>query len=252
MWDPSQYERFADARLRPGLELLSHVRLDNVATVVDLGCGTGALLGPLRQRFPRAHLIGVDNAPEMLAQAVGADALIEVDITEWEPAAPVDLLFSNAALHWLDRHDVLLPRLLKTLRPGGQLAVQMPRNHDRPSHRLIAEVVRGGPWRDRLEPILVPREWPVLQPAEYWGILTGHVQELDMWEVDYIQPLDGPDPVAEWTKGSALRPFLAALDEVEGARFFERYRALVAEAYPPGPDGHTLLSFRRLFFIATR
>ncbi len=252
MWDPGQYERFAGPRLRPALELLARVPLEAAESIVDLGCGTGTAFAALRARYPGAHLTGVDSSPEMLAKAVGADALTLADAAEWTPHEPVDLVFSNAALHWLGGHASVLPRLVGTVRPGGILAVQMPRNHDRPSHRLIADTVRGGPWKERLEAILIPREWPVHPPEVYHEILRDHVTTIDLWETDYIQVLSGPNPVAEWTQGSALRPFIDALADGGAEEFLSEYRERVAHAYPPQRDGSTLFPFRRLFFVATR
>lgn len=251
-WDVAQYERFAEPRLRPALELLARVPLQSASMVVDLGCGTGAMLKPLRARFPAARLIGVDSSPEMLARAVDADDLVVADAATWTPPPGTDLLYSNAALHWVDDHARLFPRLIDALAPGGVLAVQMPRNHDRPSHRLIADTVRSGPWRARLEPVLASREWPVDDPTEYWDLMSGLVSSLDLWEVDYLQPLHGRDAVAEWTRGTALRPFLSALDDEEAEAFYEAYRARVGDAYPRRADGTTLLAFRRLFFVAMR
>jgi trans-aconitate 2-methyltransferase len=252
MWDPTTYEHFSSPRLRPALELLARVPLDTAATVVDLGCGTGVMFEALRQRFPAARLVGVDSSEAMLAKAHGADELVFADAAEWAPEHPVDLLYSNAALHWLDNHRERFPRLVERVRTGGVLAVQMPRNHDRPSHRLIADVIRNGDWRDRLEPILRSREYPVHSPQEYYDILHRYVTTIDLWEVDYIHRLEGVNPVAEWTKGSALRPFLTALPPEEADEFFDAYQRQIAVAYPVQADGSTLLSFRRLFFTATR
>ena len=63
--------------------------------------------------------------------------------------------------------------------------------------------------------------------------------------------LEGDDPVKEWTKGTWLAPFSAALEEPERSRFEAFYAELVARAYPKRPDGRTLFPFRRLFIIAT-
>ncbi len=252
MWNPTTYARFGLPRQRAALELLARVPLTTAATVVDLGCGAGVMFGALRDRFPTARLVGVDSSESMLAEARGADEVVLADAAAWTPEEPVDLVYSNAALHWLDDHHELFPRLVQNVRPGGVLAVQMPRNHDRPSHRLIAEVVRAGGWRERLEPILRPREYPVHAPEVYYDILHRHVTELDLWEVDYLHRLEGFNPVAEWTRGSALRPFLAALPPDEAAEFYDAYQRRIATAYPAQADGNTLLPFRRLFFVATR
>lgn len=252
-WDPIQYLMFADHRLRPALDLLARVPLETAARVVDLGCGTGNLTRLLAERWPEAAVTGVDGSAEMLAKAATeAPGLTwqQADIGDWRPEAPLDLLYSNAALHWLDGHEVLFPRLFEAVAPGGVLAVQVPRNFSEPSHQAIAATIAEGPWRARLEPLWRPE--PVHTPDLYYRLLAPAAARLDLWETVYWQVLEGENPVAEWTKGTWLRSFLTALPPEEALAFEADYRARVAAAYPRQPDGRTLFPFRRLFLLATR
>ncbi len=252
-WNPAQYHRFAEARLRPAIDLLAQIALNEPATIYDLGCGSGRTTDLLARRWPQARITGVDSSAKMLAsarQAFPQIEFVEADLAQWSPTRPADLLFSNAALHWLDDHPTLFCRLIAQLAPGGQLAVQMPHNHDQPSHRAIVTAVEAGPWRQRLRPLLRPS--PVSQAAQYHTMLALHASRLDIWETTYLQILEGANPVAEWTKGTALSPFLEALEASERAEFEVTYRALTAEAYPADARGKTLFPFQRLFFVAER
>jgi trans-aconitate 2-methyltransferase len=252
-WDPRQYLRFAGHRLRPAIDLLDRIDLSGPETVFDLGCGAGNVTVLLRERWPAAAITGVDGSADMLAKAretAPAIDWVETDMAGWAPDAPVDLIYSNAALHWLGGHDTLFPRLIEGLAPGGVLAVQMPRNFGAPSHTAMADAARAGPWRATLEPLLKPS--PVAEPAFYYDVVAPHVAALDIWESEYLQVLDGDDPVAEWTKGTWLRPLLDALDEPDRAGFEAEYRARVRQAYPRRADGKTLFPFRRLFLVAVR
>jgi trans-aconitate 2-methyltransferase len=251
-WDPRQYLKFADHRLRPALDLLAQIPLERPASIYDLGCGPGTVTRLLAERWPDATIVGIDSSPDMLAKArqeAPAIPFVEADIAAWSPPAPVELLYSNATLHWLDNHDRLLPRLLALLAPGGVLAVQMPRNVDAPSHRLMAAVAEDGPWRTKLSAVRA-----VLRSVEsahtYYRILAPLARRVDIWESEYLHALEGENPVAEWTKGTGLRPYLDALGEAERSTFFAAYAARVAAAYPKEADGRTLLPFRRLFFVA--
>ena len=170
------------------------------------------------------------------------------DVATWRPAASVDLIFSNAALHWLPDHATLFPDLILFLSPGGVLAVQMPRNFDAPSHTAIHEAAVAGPWRERLAGLV--RATPVALPEEYHRWLSPHTATLDIWETTYLHELEGDNPVAEWTKGTWLRPFLDALDRAERPAFEADYRARVAAAYPRSIDGETLFPFQRIFIVA--
>lgn len=254
-WDVSQYLKFAAERQRPAIELLGRVDLAAPRLVHDLGCGAGNVTRLLAERWPNARILGVDSSPEMLAKAGKAGPgkgieWVEADLGGWSPPTPPDLMYSNAALHWLDDHDELFPRLVGVLAEDGVLAVQMPRNFDEPSHTCIRDTVEAGPWREALLPKLRLR--PVAAPEMYYRWLAPHARRLDIWETVYQQVLEGENPVTEFTKGSILRPILAALDETQATAFLADYGRRIRDAYPPERDGRTLFPFRRLFIVATR
>jgi trans-aconitate 2-methyltransferase len=254
-WDPAQYLSFADHRLRPALELLARIPLEAPARVVDLGCGAGNVTRHLRQRWPHAELTGIDSSAEMLAKARAAEASVrweQADFGTWRPAAgqAPDVIYSNAALHWLPGHEALFPRLMGFLAPGGALAVQMPRNFGEPSHTLMGDVVRSGPWAARLAGLLRPA--PVGEPQRYYDLLAPVSRAVDLWETRYVQVLSGENPVAEFTKGSWLKPLLDELEEPQRSAFEAEYRRRVTLAYPRRPDGQTLFPFLRLFIVALK
>ncbi len=97
-------------------------------TVLDIGCGTGALLRQLAQSHPPQLLSGVDPVPEMLALARGKLAA-EVDLREgWAeslpyPDASFDAVASCNVLHYLASPEKALREMLRVLRPGGRLAL---------------------------------------------------------------------------------------------------------------------------------
>jgi len=253
-WNPGQYLKFGGHRTRPAIELLARVDVAAPKSVYDLGCGPGNSTALLAERWPDANVAGVDGSADMLAQARGDHPGLDwvaADLAAWEPAAPADVLFSNAVLHWLDDHGALFPGLVGHLAPGGVLAVQMPNNFRSPSHTCMGDAIEAGPWAGRLRG--VRRKQPVAEPRDYYGWLRPVASEVDIWETEYLQLLEGDNAVAEWTKGSALRPLLDALDsEAERDAFFEVYSKLVRKAYPKAPDGRTPFPFRRLFIVARR
>ena len=255
VWDPDQYLAYGDLRLRPGLDLLARVPLESAGRVVDLGCGPGTLTLRLAQRFESAEVAGIDADEAMLAGAVERDTERRVswmtgDLTTWTAAHRVDLVFSNAALHWVDDHPRVLQHWLGQLAPGGVLAFQVPNNFDQPSHTSVAEVVDAGPWASRLRPLL--RDHPVLPPHRYHRLLRPVVDHVDVWETTYWQALSGPDPVLEWVKGSLLRPLLVELSDGEREDFLGRVGERLRAAYPADESGQTLFPFQRLFVLARR
>jgi trans-aconitate 2-methyltransferase len=252
-WNPEQYLAFGDLRLRPAVDLLARIPLEDPATVLDLGCGPGNVTAILRQRWPDAQITGVDSSAEMLAKAAAGHPGIawrQADLAAWQPPAGTDLIYSNAALHWLDDHPGLFPRLLASLAPGGVLAVQMPNNYAAPSHQCAYEAARAGPWRALLEPLL--RSSPLLGADAYYGLCAGLARSFDLWETEYLQVLEGDNPVADWIRTSLLVPLLDTLTEPQRSAFEADYRRRVAAAYPRRADGKTLFPFRRLFMVAMR
>jgi trans-aconitate 2-methyltransferase len=249
-WSPQQYLKFSQPRLRPAMDLLARIPSAEPAVVYDLGCGAGNVTAALVDRWPRARITGVDASTAMLAQA--ARALPQVQwvhhgLADWQPPRPADVIYSNAALHWLPDHRRLFPALLAMLSPGGVLAVQMPRNFSAPSHTLIEAAARAGPWLAKLQPLLGAA--PVGEPQFYYSLLAPLAASLDIWESEYLQLLSGEDPVKEWTKGTWLMQFLDRLDPTERVDFEADYALRLRAAYPRLPDGSTLFPFRRLFIV---
>lgn len=252
-WEPSVYLKFSDHRLRPALELLGRVPLTSPSVIYDLGCGTGNVTRLLAERWPTAKVVGLDNSREMLAKAAeepGPIQWIEADVSVWRPEEPVDLIYSNATLHWLEGHSALFPRLIGFLRPGGCLAVQMPLSWNLPSHRLMRETLADAGLGSEELRQAVARDW-VEDPAVYYDLLAGCTVNLDLWETEYLQVLEGEDPVLEWVKGTGLRPILNGLEGRERELFLSEYKRRLREAYPVRGDGRTLYPFRRLFLVAT-
>jgi trans-aconitate 2-methyltransferase len=174
----------------------------------------------------------------------------QADIKIWRPQQPASLIYSNAALHWLDDHDRLFPALFGALAPGGVLAVQMPANFDQPSHRLLYELAGEPAWRDSLAPQI--RAAPVAEPAHYWRLLQAEGAEINLWKTVYFQRLTGENAILRWMEGTTLRPFLAVLSSDQSERFRTDYAARLAAAYRLESDGSCLFPFYRLFMVARR
>ena len=252
-WDPKTYLSFENERTRPAAELLARVGLESPATIVDLGCGPGNSTALLAARYPRAELEGVDSSVDMLAQArrSGANAQWTIaDISTWQPARALELIFSNATFQWVPDHAQLLPRLVSYLKAGGMLAFQVPRNFDEPCHTLIRDVAAQDPWAEKLE--CVRDWWNVQEPKTYFDILEPICARIDIWETTYLHTLEGEDAVFRWMSGTGLRPFAAVLEGAERDAFLAEYRRRAGEAYPRRKSGITLYPFRRLFCVAKK
>lgn len=247
-WDPSCYGAHGDHRLRPGRELLARVPIEP-SLVYDLGCGTGELTNELGKRWPAATVVGIDNSEEMLAktQPLGNVRFQQQSIEDWKPEVAPDLIFSNAALHWVADHERLFPRLLGSLAAGGVLAVQMPDNWREPTHQLIYEAVDQRGWTDRLDGHLLRN--PVAPLAKYLDWLAA-ASEVDAWRTTYYQAMNGSDPVLSWVRGSVLVPVQSMLSQAEFADLSDALADAYRRVYPPSPSGQSVLPISRVFLVA--
>jgi len=249
-WQPGLYLKFNDERSRPARDLLAQVPLDAPGIVYDLGCGPGNSTALLVQRFPHARITGIDSSPAMLKEARAAlpsTRFSEADLARWMPEDKPDLLYSNATFQWVPDHLRVLTRLMGSLAPQGVLAVQMPDNMGEPSHVLMRETAKDGPWAEKLAKAARPPLPPV---RDYYNALKPHAARVDIWRSAYHHPLKGAEGIAEMVSSTGLRPFLAPLDAKEQADFLADYTARLAKAYPTNADGTVLLRFPRLFIVA--
>ncbi|MDQ2808227.1 MAG: methyltransferase domain-containing protein [Chloroflexota bacterium] len=252
-WNPEQYLQFEAERAAPFVDLLALVRVRPSLRVIDLGCGTGELTRRLADALPDSSVLGVDNSPEMLARAAGlvrpglafAERSIEATLAG---AEQWDLVFSHAAIQWVPDHATLVPALLGLVAPGGQLAVQLPSNQDHLTHRLIHTLAGEEPFRSALGGWT--RQVPVLGLVAYADLLY-HAggRDLTVFEKIYPHVLAEADALAEWTRGTALVPYLERLPPELHEPFLDRYRAALRAQWPTGP---VFYGFRRTLFAATR
>ena len=253
-WDPGLYMRFEDERMLAARDLLARVPISAPSIVYDLGCGPGNSAELLSRRFPDAEITGLDTSDAMLAHArtrVPLARFIKQDIAEWAPPDEPHLIFANAALQFLPSHHTLFPRLAGMLARGGAFAAQMPMTARESSHALMRMVAAEGPWSSRLVPIA--KTQPLIASFEdYYEWLRPVASRIDIWMTTYVHAFDGAEGISDWFAGSALQPFLERLSDDERCEFLARYRDGLRTAYPAQLDGRVLLTYPRLFIVASR
>jgi trans-aconitate 2-methyltransferase len=232
-WDPGTYAQFAALRSRPFWDLAALIDTGRpIETMVDLGCGSGELTVALADRLDVADTLGVDASANMLAAATPharSDRRFESgDIATWVSPTPVDLIVANASLQWVPDHELVIERWLDSLRPGGQIAIQVPANADHPSHTCSAAVAAREPFVSAMggtappDPVAVN----VLPPEHYATLLYDlGVHEPHVRLQVYPQVMESSAAVVDWTSGTSLTRFFNVLPEVLHEPFVAAYRA---------------------------
>lgn len=256
MWDPKQYELFRSERSLPFFDLLDgaagRFEKKSPPRIVDLGCGTGELTRVLHERFDGASTVGIDSSSEMLAKSPHDVANLKFergDISAFAAENRYDLIFSNAAVQWVDDHETLFARLARALTPGGQLAIQMPANHDHISHAVAAEVAQRPHFSKLLGGHV--RHSPVLLPEVYAALIEklGLVDQRVHLHV-YAHRLPSREGMVEWVKGTMLTDYAKRLTPIAYEQFLAEY---TKELFARVPDERPFFyPFKRILIWASR
>lgn len=252
-WKPRQYLRFGGERRQPFFDLMGLVQPKSDMQVADLGCGTGELTRELHRHLKARETLGIDSSDSMLEKARGFEGdgvrFKKGDIEEVAGTERWDLVFSNAALHWLPDHPQLLRRLAASLTDEGQIAVQVPANHDHPSSTLAAEVGRESPFREAMGGYI--RESKVLEPEAYAALLNelGFREQHVRMQV-YNHPMSSWEEVVEWQKGALLTAYERRMPEELYDAFLEQYRERLGRRLEEASP--YLFLFKRILFWGSR
>lgn len=248
-WDPNQYHKFQAQRSAPFYDLLALVDVRPGLKAVDLGCGTGELTRQLADALPESDVTGVDSSSQMLekAAAYSGPNLRFVRGDQAKLSGEWDLIFSNAALHWTENHAELITSLYQRLMPGGQIAVQVPSNHDHISHEIIRETAGEEPFQTILNGF--QRYAPVLSIDQYARLLFDcGADDITVFEKVYPHILEDSDAVVEWISGTACVPYFERLGEHK-EDFIGVIRDKMRRELPHSP---VFYPFRRTLFSARK
>src|SRR3990167_150029 len=258
-WNAENYMQFLGARTRPARDLLAAFRSSFQPKIVyDLGCGPGNSTILLKNRWPKAKVIGLDSSLAMLEGARNSYPdihFIAGDIQHFSPLEKIDCLFANASLQWLDEHEILIPKLLQLMNSGGIFGIQMPNNFHSPSHQVSMRVLENNAdWK----PILKKMRYGVLTeplyqlPWYYDLLIKSGAKALQLWETEYFQEMSDYREIFDWIKGTGLRPVLSEMDSDQQDQFSKVYVERISMEYPVQINNKILLPFRRIFMIGKK
>ena len=248
-WNPDKYHQFQTQRSAPFYDLLKLVNVRSGLRAVDLGCGTGELTRHLADSLPEGDVLGLDASPQMLdrtSEYARPGLRFELG-NQTELDGEWDLIVSNAALQWSENHEGLIPYLFNHLTPNGQIAVQVPSNHNSTAHLTIIEAAGREPFVSALNGWT--RQSPVL-PIEAYAELLFREDAVDILVFEKVYPhvLENADAIVEWISGTALLPYFERLGDLKDG-FVEEIRRELRLAMPGEP---VFYPFRRTFFSARK
>lgn len=249
-WNPELYLKFEKERTQPAKDLINRIDVQDPKNVIDIGCGAGNSTHALSMKFPKAKIMGIDNSPKMIQRAcldypecefVLCDASRELSTIKDK----YDIVFSNACLQWLPKHDNLIKEMTSLLNPGGVLAVQMPINNEEPLYKIISDVVSNKRWgfqTSNLETNMA------LKSSEYHDVLSDLSTDFSIWETTYLHRMKSCANLVEWVKSTNLRPYLNTLSPELASCLEKEIEEKAAKEYVVQNNGEIIFRFKRLFF----
>lgn len=256
LWNAKTYSQFLDLRTRPARDLLAAVPESFQPNIVyDLGCGPGNSTILLKERWPQAAVIGIDSSLDMLKEAKETYPhlqFIQEDIANFSPDEPIDFLFANASLQWLNEHNLLIPKLLGLLNPKGGFALQIPNNFHAPSHQIALQLLQDNVhWQPLLKKLPFGHlTEPFYNLSHYYDWLTqAKASHLQLWETEYWQEMTDYRAIFNWIKGTGLHPALSVMDTNHQNQYAEAYIEAIAKVYPLQANHKILFPYRRMFMV---
>ena len=251
-WDPDQYNKFKAQRSQPFLDLMALVKGDGFSHAVDLGCGTGEMTQKMHIEKMCQNTLGIDSSPEMLSESKKYEStglhFETANIDQFVPKQKCDLVYSNAALQWLPNHETLMPKIFDWVKPGGQLAIQMPYNFEHPSHQIAARVASEKFGLKGIQHIDA-------RPVEYYSELIfrqGFSEQSCSLKI-YGHPMRSVLDVVEWVKGTCLTTYQRHLSADDFKKFVEIYSSELINALKDQmKDGVYYYAFKRILLWGQR
>lgn len=254
-WDAKCYDKFQKERVQPSIDLVNRIMIENPKRIIDVGCGSGMSTKILADRFKNAEIIGLDNSQSMLNKAKQLELNVEwifKDCNEsLEAFDKADIIFANASLQWLKAQDQVIANWFKALNPRGIMAVQIPLFEQMKMQEILLEIRTKEKWRDYFKEVDA-HTYHNFTPEWYYDVVSKYSDEIEMWETDYYNILNGYEAIIEFSRSTAFRAYLIALAETElESEFIEEIFQKVKENYKLQADGKIDYKFKRLFIVVT-
>jgi trans-aconitate 2-methyltransferase len=218
---------------------------------VDIGCGPGNSTEILSKRWSNAKIIGIDNSLQMIEKAeedFPDGTWILSDAMSFSRKGEFDIVFSNAAIQWLPKHEQVIPHLLSLLKPKGVIAIQVPQNQNSPLQKALYETASELTfcrYTQGAKNILNYKTGHY-----YYNLLSDKTKELYIWETNYYHLLESHIELINWYKSTGMRPFLESLPSDDLRKeMTDSVLQKCVERYKKQSDNKIIFPFNRLFIL---
>jgi trans-aconitate 2-methyltransferase len=256
-WNPSDYSLHSSAQKILGTELIEKLNLKGNEAVLDIGCGDGKLTEMIAERVPDGHALGIDSSLDMINYAKEKYLkthnlkFMQVDAQKMLFDDTFDIVFSNAALHWVRDHKALLTGVMKGLKPGGRILFQMGgRGNVSEVAAALAQVISMPEWKEYFKDIGSP--YTFYGPDEYRMLLKHAGLEpvrVELFPKD--MRYDSKEVMAGWLRTTWI-PFIMLVPDDKQDSFISEIIEKYLLKTPADIDGTIHIKLVRLEVEATK
>ena len=248
-WDSTLYDESFGIITELGAGVVALLAPRAGERIVDLGCGTGGLTAQIAAAG--AEVVGIDSSETMIARARELYPHLRFEVARGEDfrvEAPVDAVFSNAALHWMWPPEAVAASVLHALEPGGRFVAEMG---GRGNIATIIAAIEQALAEEGIPHERIRNPWYFPSIGEYASLLERAGFEVRLMQLfDRPTPLDDcPNGIADWLRmfgGDFLAPVPLERRARVQARVNELTRPLLYR------EGRWVADYRRLRFMAVK
>jgi trans-aconitate 2-methyltransferase len=253
-WNAADYSQSSPAQYQWGRELIGKLMLSEYERVLDIGCGDGRVTAAIAACVPKGSVTGIDSSYDMIRFAqehfpptlINNLSFVRMDASHLDFFEEYDLVFSNAALHWIPYHIPLLTGIARSLCPGGRVLLQMGGKGNAAQIFEVLTILLANPsWEKYYGRSSITFGF-FLTPEDYRQWLTEVGLEpirVDLIPKDMIYP--DRESFAGYIRTTWL-PWMALLPEEEQPRFIREFIDEYLAMYPADAQGMIHIGMVRL------
>ncbi len=243
-WNAADYQKNSEVQLNWGRELIAKLGLQGREHILDIGCGDGKVTAEIAARVPDGRVVGIDSSSDMidLARATfPADnspnlSFFQMDARELTFSNEFDVIFSNAALHWIDNHLKVLSGIYEGLKTPGKIMLQMGGRGNVAGMMAVMRSVTGkAQWKEYFNGFSSPFNF--YGPAEYSGWLReAHFEPVRLELIPRDMTQRGHEGFLGWIR-TVWHPFIHCVPESKQQEFIRQAADLYLTNHPMDLEG---------------
>lgn len=254
-FDGEKYRKASKHQKEWGNQLIAALEFNGKERILDLGCGDGVLTERLARLVPEGSVLGIDASMGMIRTARQLQrenlSFASMDINSMCFHDEFDVIFSNAALHWIKDHHNLLQRTFAALRPDGKVFWNFA-GHGTCSNffDVVLELMHDAPYEEHF----VGLEWPWFMPSkEEYQVLIDPIgfSSAEITEENRDRYFANAEEMIRWIDQPSIVPFLRCVPEEKKASFrSDVVNRMLQKTLQP--DGTCFETFRRICVTAVK